>query len=213
MLTVVLLLAVIIAFWHPLVAMFRNPLRAREVIASAGPLGPLVFIGMQIAQVIIAPIPGQVTGFVGGFLFGAVWGTVYTMVGLTLGSTFVFWLARRLGRPFVERFVKKETVDRFDYLAHKHGVIVLFFIFLLPFFPDDMVCYIAGLTRIRLRSFLVATTVGRLPSVFAINLAASGLAESKLRQVVAVVLVAAVVVVVCYWQRKRVEQLIRRLSS
>lgn len=208
-----LLLGALVVFWHPLVAMFRNPLRAREVIASGGPLGPLIFIGMQIAQVVIAPIPGQVTGFVGGFLFGSVWGTIYTMIGLTLGSTFVFWLARRLGRPFVERFVKKETVDRFDYLAHKHGVIVLFFVFLLPFFPDDMICYIAGLTRIRLRSFLVATTVGRLPSVFAINLAASGLAESKLRQVVAVVLAAAVVVVVCYWQRKRLELLMKRLSS
>ena len=62
-----------------------------------------IFIGLQIIQVVAAPLPGEVTGFVGGILFGPVWGVVYSTIGLTIGSWIAFMLARLLGRPIVER--------------------------------------------------------------------------------------------------------------
>jgi uncharacterized membrane protein YdjX (TVP38/TMEM64 family) len=210
---VALLIVVVIVCWHPLIALFKNPLETRHLIAHAGPWGPVVFIWMQIMQVLIAPIPGQVTGFVGGFIFGEWWGTLYAMIGLVIGSALVFLLSRKLGRPFVERFVDKKTIDRFDYIANKHGVMILFFIFLLPFFPDDLICYMAGLTRMRFSTFLVITTIGRLPSMFAISLAASGLAEAKLQVVIAVSVVIAFVAALVYWQRKRIEQFIKQQSK
>ena len=87
-LLVLVILAVV--YGKPLVDLFSDPDRARALIASAGPWGPLVFIGMQIVQVFFAPIPGQVTGFLSGFLFGTFWGTVYTMIGAAIGFTLIF---------------------------------------------------------------------------------------------------------------------------
>jgi uncharacterized membrane protein YdjX (TVP38/TMEM64 family) len=96
------------------------------------------------SQVLVAPTPGQVTGLVGGYLFGPLWGLVYTIVGATIGFTLVLVLARKLGQPFVERLVSAKALERFDYLAQGRGVVVLFLIFLLPAFPDDVVSLVAG---------------------------------------------------------------------
>src|SRR5687768_13593839 len=150
-------IALIAVFWQPLSQLFSDPDRARQLVADAGPWGPLLFIAMQIAQVLVAPIPGQVTGILGGLLFGWGWRFVFTMIGAAIGFTLIFVLARKLGRPFVERFVDKKLLDKFDYLAESNGTLVFFLIFLLPAFPDDIICYIAGLTTIKIRTLVLVS--------------------------------------------------------
>src|SRR5688500_14054075 len=93
-----LLVVVTVLVW-PYLSLFSDPEKARELISQAGPWAPLAFIALQILQVFIAPIPGQVTGFVGGYLFGTFLGTFYTIIGALIGFTLIFYLARKLGRP------------------------------------------------------------------------------------------------------------------
>lgn len=200
-------------YGKPLIDLFSDPERARAVIADAGPLGPLVFIGMQIAQVFFAPIPGQVTGFLSGFLFGTFWGTVYTMIGAAIGFTLIFVLARKLGRPFVEYFVDEKTLKKFDYLSDTKGVAVLFLIFLLPAFPDDIICYIAGLTNIKIRTLIIISLLGRLPGNLALNFAGSGVAESNVQLVVIVVSILLIISAAAYWKRKKIEAFVKRFSK
>lgn len=119
-----------------------DPTWVRETVSAAGPFAPLVFVGIQTAQVIVAPIPGQALAAVGGYLFGTLAGTAYSMVGVVLGSAVVFLLARRFGRPFVERAIDPDTLSRFDDFAERSGVVGLFVLFLLPTFPDDALCAI-----------------------------------------------------------------------
>lgn len=95
---------------------------------------------------LIGPMPGQIVSLVGGVLFGTVWGVVYTMIGAAIGFTMIFGLTRRLGRPFVERFVSPRLLERFDYLNGRGGALALFVVFLLPALPDDVISFIAGLT-------------------------------------------------------------------
>lgn len=136
----------------------------RDAVLAAGPFAPLVFVGIQTAQVILAPIPGQALAAVGGFLFGTLAGTVYSMSGVVLGSVVVFLLARRLGRPFVERAIDPDVLARFDEFSERRGVVGLFVLFLLPTFPDDALCAIAGLSPIRLRTLVALVAIGRLPT-------------------------------------------------
>lgn len=210
-------LAVIIAltviFWQPLSELFGSPERAREAIAQAGPGGPVVFILMQLAQVLFAPIPGQVTGFLGGFLFGPFLGTLYTMIGAALGFTLIFVLARKLGRPFVEYFVDEKLLRKFDYIAESRGTFVLFLIFLLPAFPDDVICYIAGLTNIKIRTLVLISLAGRLPGNILLSLTGSGVAESNTTLVSVIVGFMVVVGIVGFWQRKKIEAFVKRVSA
>ena len=84
------------------------------------------------------------TGLIGGFLYGKFLGIVLSTIGLTLGSWAAFSLSRVFGRPLVETFVKKETVDRYDYLLHHKGAFLIFLLFLIPGFPKDSFAISSG---------------------------------------------------------------------
>ena len=197
----------------PLISFFSEPDKVTAFIEDAGPWGPAVFILIQIGQVFAAPIPGQVTGFVGGYLFGAFLGTVYAAIGGTIGCTLVFILSRRLGRPFVERFVKRDVLERFDFITESHGVLALLLIFLVPIFPDDLICYLAGLTRIPLRRLILVAMFGRIPGYAVFSSTGAGVANANTGLVVTIVGLGLVVVAVALWQRKRILELLRRVAT
>jgi uncharacterized membrane protein YdjX (TVP38/TMEM64 family) len=144
--------------------------RLQEFLRRMGPLAPLFFIIMQALQVVFAPIPGEGTGFVAGALFGIPLGFLYSTLGLTLGSALAFLLARWLEIRFVARWVGQETMDRFEILMEHQGALVAFFLFVVPGFPKDYLCFLLGLSHMSLRLFLVISTVGRLPGTFMLTL-------------------------------------------
>lgn len=121
-----------------------------------------IFIGLQVVQVVAAPVPGEVTGFAGGVLFGTFWGIVFSTIGLTLGSWLAFGLARLIGRPIVELVTSPETIKRYDYVMKHKGLFLAFLMFLIPGFPKDILCYILGLGHMGQRDFLIVSTTGRL---------------------------------------------------
>jgi uncharacterized membrane protein YdjX (TVP38/TMEM64 family) len=143
--------------------------QARAFVRSYGPLAPLVLIGLQAAQVVLAPIPGQVLAVVGGYLFGAWLGTFYNMVGITIGSTIAFWLSRRYGRSYVESIVDEDALAAFDGIDDDHARVALFLVFLLPGLPDDVICFAGGLTKLPLWQLVVIAVVGRTPSFLLVN--------------------------------------------
>lgn len=152
----------------------------RRFVDGWGVLAPLVFVTIQATQVVVAPIPGQVTAFASGYLFGSVWGTVYSLVGATIGSAVAFWLSRRYGRPFVERVVREELLATFDQFVEEAGTVSLFVIFLLPGLPDDVICFAGGMTDIDLRTLVTISFFGRLPGYLLVTLSGSGLATGDL---------------------------------
>lgn len=144
-----------------------------EFLNSLGSLSFIGFIVLQAIQVIAAPIPGEVTGFIGGYLYGIILGIGLSTIGLTIGSYVAFSLSRFLGRPFVEKFIKKKTMERYDYLLHHKGAFLVFLLFLIPGFPKDSLCYILGLGHLTTKEFLVISTVGRFAGTVLLTLGGS----------------------------------------
>src|SRR5262249_55548448 len=107
-----------------LIQLYTDPAFLRAHLQVWGSWGPLVFIALQALQVVVAPIPGEVTGFLGGFLFGQWIGLGYSMVGLTAGSLFAFAVGRWLGAAFVQRLVSAEVWDRLGFVVEAEGAIV-----------------------------------------------------------------------------------------
>ena len=141
---------------------FTDNDKSINLIESFHPFDKLVFIVIQIIQVVFAPIPGELTGLIGGYLYGIIPGTIYSTIGLTLGSWLAFMLARRFGLPLVKRTVSPEILRKYDYLMAHQGVLVSFVLFLIPGFPKDFLCYIMGLSHMRTMAFLAVSTIGRL---------------------------------------------------
>ena len=187
-----------------------NGAELRAFVDGYGAFAPLVFVGLQAGQVLLAPIPGQLTGFVSGYLFGGFLGTVYSLVGVTIGSTIAFWLSRRYGRPFVERVLRAEVMDRFDAFVDQAGLLSLFVMFLLPGLPDDALCFVGGLTEIDLWKLVAIMMVGRLPGYVLVNVSGASLATGDLRLAVALVLV---VVGFTVWGVVRREQIITAVQQ
>ncbi|MBI2609582.1 TVP38/TMEM64 family protein [Candidatus Giovannonibacteria bacterium] len=192
---------------------FRNPDRIEAYIRGYGAWGPLVFMLLQFLQVLAAPIPGQVTGFVGGYLFGAFWGTVYGIIGAAFGFFLIFIAAKKFGRPLVERFVSKKILNKFDYLISENGTFVLFLIFLLPAFPDDAICYIAGLTKIKIRTLMSISIIGRLPGYAVLSVVGSGVKQGRVIQSAILFALMLVFAAFAYFYRDRLEQFMRRFSK
>jgi uncharacterized membrane protein YdjX (TVP38/TMEM64 family) len=142
----------------------------RAAVQSAGWSSTLIFIALQIGQVLFAPIPGEVTGFVGGYIFGALNGFLLSTLGLTAGSMINFAIGHFLGDRFVRRLVRRETFDKYDRMVKYKGVLVIFLLFLIPGFPKDYLCMFLGLTTMPARVFFVISTVGRTPGTLALSL-------------------------------------------
>jgi len=172
-----------------------------------------IFIGLQIVQVVAAPVPGEVTGFVGGILFGPVWGVVYSTIGLTIGSWIAFMLARLLGRPLVERVASRETLERYDYVMQHKGLLLAFLMFLIPGFPKDLLCYFLGLGHMRQRDFLLVSATGRLLGTVLLTMGGTYFRDAHYGALFTVVGFSLAVILLVMIYRDRVELALRRMSG
>ena len=148
-------------------------------MASFGPWAPLVFILIQILQVIFAPIPGEATGFIGGFLFGTAGGFLYSSIGLTAGSWINFSIGRFLGTRYVRKLIPEAKLDRMDKMVRRQGTMVLFILFVIPGFPKDYLCLFLGLSTLPLKVFLIIAGIGRMPGTLMLSLQGAYVFEQK----------------------------------
>lgn len=122
----------------------------------------LVIVSLLILQVFLAFIPGQALMIASGYLYGFWGGTLVTWLSLTFGGQAAFWLARRYGRPFACRFIPPDVLNRWDQATAGQGIIFYTLALVLPIFPNDAMCYLAGLSKIKGRRFIAANLLGRL---------------------------------------------------
>ena len=176
-----------------------------------GPWGPGAIIVAEILQVLLAPIPGQVVGIVAGYLYGVFWGTVLSMVGLILGTLMAIWLARRLGRPLLERIAGAELLERIDGYARRRGALAFFLIFLFPFLPDDVCCFIAGLTPLRIGELVLVAIIGRAPGVIVSTLIGAKAKDLTWPQLAVVGGIGVILAILFARYQRKLEQAMFRL--
>jgi uncharacterized membrane protein YdjX (TVP38/TMEM64 family) len=191
----------------------RTPEAFRAWLLSFGPWAPVVFVVVQTAQVVAAPVPGQVVGVASGYVFGLWAGTLYSMVGTVLGTTLAFALARRYGRSYVERVLSAGTLARFDAVVADDGRLALFVLFLIPGPPDDAICFLAGITTIPVWQLVGIAILGRLPSVFLLNLAGAQLASEGVAVASAILVGVLVATAVFYRERERILAFLERRTG
>jgi uncharacterized membrane protein YdjX (TVP38/TMEM64 family) len=185
---------------------FFDPKKLRLFIASFGPFAAVVFVFIQALQVVAAPVPGELTGVVGGFLFGNTSGVILSTIGLTIGSLFAFGITRLFGLRFVEKIVKKQYIDKFNYFITHKGLNITFILFLLPGFPKDSLCYLLGLTHMRLVDFLFMNIFGRLPGTLMLTLQGNALKNGKYQAFFWLLFASIVFTVVLYFTRNYIMQ-------
>jgi len=189
------------AGWH------RLFLDRKELIAFVESFnslwGVLVFMGIQIAQVMLAPVPGEITGFAGGYLYGPCLGLFYSTLGLTIGSIGAFLLARKFGRPLVEKVASQSVLDRYDFLIDHRGKWIAFFLFLIPGFPKDLFCYLLGTSHMTFGTFLLISTVGRSLGTALLSVSGGLARDERYQMFIIVALIAGAAAFLSYVYRER----------
>lgn len=172
----------------------NSPEKFKSYIDSFGLKGYLVAFGIQVLQVLVALIPGEVVEIGLGYAFGWFVGTVICLLGVTVASSAVFLLVKKAGIKVVELFVETDKINSLRFLNSesklKRTVFLLFFI---PGTPKDLITYLVGLTRMNLAQFLSITMVARLPSVLSSTLV--GHFAGAERYLVSIIIFAATAII------------------
>jgi uncharacterized membrane protein YdjX (TVP38/TMEM64 family) len=184
----------------------------RTWLDQFGVFAPIVFIGIQALQVVVAPIPGQVVALVAGFLFGSFWGTVYSLTGVLIGSAVAFSLSKRYGRSFVENVIHEDVIERFDGFVDTVGVPGLFAFVIIPGLPDDAICFLSGLTKWSLPTFMGVIAVGRLPAYVLTVYAGGELASGRFLSAMALVALVVAASAIGYYKQEAVRDLVERVE-
>lgn len=151
-----LLLIVVLAVYGWNDGFFTSLESLKSLVQKTGICGPVAFVILQIVQVVIPIIPGGISLLAGVFIFGPVEGFVYNYIGIAVGSVIAFLLARRFGITFLQCVSSKKIYDQFIGWLDKKNRFDAFFALaiLLPVAPDDFLCMLAGLTKMKLVKFI-----------------------------------------------------------
>lgn len=159
-----LVLVVLALIYRQAIADFFAFITDQEAVSSYlqsfGALGPVVLFCLLVAQVFVAIIPGHALMITAGYVYGKV-GLLVVITSTIVGSQVAFTIARRYGRDLIYKLASPAVIDKWDKTARHQGILFYFFSFVLPIFPSDLMCYVAGLATISPRRFFVANILGR----------------------------------------------------
>ena len=194
--------------------LFSDRTTLEVFLDQAGAWAPVGFVLLNILQILIAPLPGNIIGMGGGYLFGFGLGFLLNLISMLVGSILVFQLSKWYGKPLVDRLVGPKTSAFLEKMATKKGRRGIALMFLLPFLPDDALCFIAGLSPMCIRSFAFLLLVFRTPGILVATLTGAGLINLSVR---GWVIVGALTVVLLYlgWTKgdKLQERLLRFIDK
>ncbi len=175
---VLIVIAVIILQQRWDLASFFKPDNIKQWLNDAGSLAPLLYIGIMMAAVVISPIPSLPLDIAAGAFFGPFLGTVYSVIGASAGAVTSFLIARLLGRELVEKFLGGH-INFCSQCSDKLLTKIVFFSRLLPVISFDVISYGAGLTKMSLKKFIMATFLGMIPLTFVYNYSGSVMVFGK----------------------------------
>ncbi|MFR8033710.1 MAG: TVP38/TMEM64 family protein [Lachnospiraceae bacterium] len=158
-----IILCVLFAFWGYQLGIFKSQESLSNFIRQTGIWAPLIFTLIQLIQVIIPVLPGFVTCVVGAIAFGPVLGFLYSYIGICAGSILAFLIARRYGVGCVKKIIGEHAYDKYIRWLEKGNKFNLLFglAIFLPAAPDDVLCFIAGLTRMSTKKFVTIILLGK----------------------------------------------------
>lgn len=199
-------------FRDQLFGLFRSSESIRAWVSARGALAPLAFMGLQILQVVVFVIPGEIVQIAGGFAFGLWGGALWSILGILAGSLVNFGVGRVLGRPFVESVFGADRIRRVDSAtAGGKAAAGFLLLFAIPGIPKDILTYAAGASRLPFAAFIVVSTLGRLPGILGSAYMGSAVYDKEFGLAVTIIVVSTVLFALGLLFRDRLHVLIARI--
>ncbi len=199
----------ILHYWN----LFSDREQIKIFITSFGIVAPVVFIAIQILQVIFAPIPGEATGFISGYLFGAIPGFIYSSIGLAAGSWISFLIGRFLGKRYIRRILPSGYLEKFDSIIKHQGIMVLVILFIFPGFPKDYLCIILGLSALPVKAFVLIAAVGRMPGTLMLSLQGASLYDKSYGAFALITVICIICMIIGFKYREVIYKWVDKMNN
>lgn len=180
-----IMIAIVMALWPYLHEIFEpgGLDRITNDVRNAGVGGVFILLALQLLQIIVAFIPGEVVQMAAGIIYGPWWGALIIWIGCIISSALVFLIVHKLGAPFVHSMVPKKYIDKIrGFEQSRKFNVIIFVLFLIPGMPKDVFTYITPLSDMRFTTFLLITNFARIPGIVTSTYAANGLIEGRIME-------------------------------
>ncbi len=166
----------------PFFKSIKNPEEFKAYIDSFGVWGILVVLFIQIAQIVVALIPGEFVEFICGALYGWLGGLLLCLLGIAIGQAIIFFSVKFLGKDFIEIVAGSKAMEKLKFLQDEKKLkAIIFILFFVPGTPKDLITYLVPLTKIKLKDFLLISLFARIPSVISSTYAGSLFIDSNFK--------------------------------
>ena len=164
----------------------------------------LLIIGIQVIQVVVCLLPGQLIQFAASYMFGVGRGYLLSVIGAVIGTTISFYLAKLLGSEAMHLFFGEERIRDYQRrLNSGRGLLLAFLIYLIPGVPKDLVSYAAGISEVRFRPFLLVATVGRSPAMLGSLLVGHFFEKQNYTAIIILTVIIVLIMLVCFIKRDK----------
>ena len=175
---IVVILIVATIYMIPIMKQIKTPegqSQLKEKITNTGITGILILFGLELAQVVLAVLPGEPIELLAGICFGPIWGTIFLMISVFIVTCIIYFLVKKLGRDFIYEFFSEEKVNKLEnsklFRDEKKIEMVMMILFLIPGTPKDLLVYIGALLPMKSSRFIAISTLLRFPSIISSTIA------------------------------------------
>ena len=220
------ILVVATIYMIPIIKQINTPegqAEFKEKITNSGITGMLILFGLELAQVVLAILPGEPVELLAGICIGPIWGTIFLMVSVFIVTAMIYFFVKKYGRDFIYEFFPKEKVNKLEksklFKDPQKIETVMALLFIIPGTPKDLLVYIGGLLPIKTTRFLAISTLLRFPSIISSTIAGNKLLEGKwqisiLAYVITFAITAIVIFVVNKFDKNKVtEDVIKTIKN
>ena len=226
LITTIEILVIATIYMIPIIKQINTPegqAQFKEKITNSGITGMLILFGLELAQVVLAILPGEPVELLAGICFGPIWGTIFLMLSVFIVTAMIYFFVKKYGRDFIYEFFPKEKVNKVEnsklFKDPQKIEVVMALLFLIPGTPKDLLVYIGGLLPIKTSRFLALSTLLRFPSIISSTIAGDKLLEGQwkvsiLAYVITFAITAIVIFVVNKFDKNKVtEDVIKTIKN
>ncbi len=177
----------------------------KQQIDSMGIWGALLFLGLQVLQIVVAVLPGEPVEIIAGMLYGTVVGMLMCLIGIFIGSAIVYGLVKLFGKNIIDKIFKKEETSKFEFLRNTEKIeMMVFILFFIPGTPKDALTYFSPLLNIKPIRFFIIATIARIPSVITSTYAGASIIAGKWWQTVIVFAISGILGILGIWIHNKI---------
>lgn len=177
----------------------------KETVQGTGIIGFMMLMGLELAQIFLAFLPGEPLEILAGMCYGAVGGTLFILFSVFISTTLLYFIVRKFGKDFIYEFVSKEKIDKIEnskiFNNPKKIEKILIILFFIPGTPKDFLVYLGGILPVKPLRFILISTFARLPSIISSTLAGSNIINGSWKTAIilyGVVLALVIVTIIIF---------------